>query len=62
MKHIATILTLIKKKLSMEPIPVFYDEIALSAVAIKPKQPFLDWTNALTPDFPQTESQVPFIW
>ena len=41
----------------MEPIPVFYDEAARSAVAIKPKQPFLDWTNALTPDFPQTEAQ-----
>ncbi len=47
----------------MEPIPVLYDEISRSAVAIKPRQPFLDWTNALSPEFlsPDSEGTVYLI-
>jgi hypothetical protein len=35
-----------------EPIPYFYDSVNRSAVGVKPKQPFLNWINAIYPDSP----------
>lgn len=41
----------------MEPIPVFYDQVSRSAVAVTPKKPLRDWIDALLPEYPQPEGQ-----
>jgi len=44
----------------MEPIPYYYEVVNRHAVVVKPRQPLLDWINALYPDLPEdgTESAV----
>jgi hypothetical protein len=45
-----------EKTIAMEPIPVFYDHVSRSSIAVRPKQPLLDWINALYPGFPEHPS------
>ena len=42
----------------MEPIPYFFDTVNRSAIAIKPKQPLLDWINGLYPDMIEDGSET----
>jgi len=42
----------------MDPIPYYYDTVNRHAVVVKPKQPLLDWINALYPDFAEDGSET----
>lgn len=42
----------------MEPIPYDYDVINRHAVVVKPRQPLLDWINALYPDLREDGSET----
>ncbi|TSA34888.1 MAG: hypothetical protein D4R64_10935 [Porphyromonadaceae bacterium] len=37
---------------NMKQIPVFFEMIDRTAMILKPKQPFLDWLNAIDPEVP----------
>jgi hypothetical protein len=42
----------------MEPIPYYFDIVNRHAVVVKPKQPLLDWINALYPDLTEDGSET----
>jgi len=42
----------------MGPIPYFYESINRNAIIIKPKQPLLDWANAIFPGSPVTLESI----
>ncbi|HZY35671.1 MAG TPA: hypothetical protein VFE53_03420 [Mucilaginibacter sp.] len=42
----------------MEPIPYFFEHVNRHAVVVKPRQPLLDWINAIYPDFAEDGSET----
>ena len=42
----------------MEPITYYYDIVNRHAIAVKPKQPLLNWINALYPDMTEDGSET----
>jgi len=42
----------------MEPIPYYFDVVNRHAVVVKPRQPLLDWINALYPDLTEDGSET----
>ena len=40
----------------MEPITYYYDQVNRHAIVVKPKQPLLNWINALYPDMAEDGS------
>ncbi len=46
------------KKTIMEPLTYYFDAVNRHAIVVKPKQPLLDWINALYPDMAEDGSET----
>ena len=42
----------------MEPLTYYYEAVNRHAIVVKPKQPLLNWINALYPDLPEDGSET----